>query len=400
MRQSLRLGRIAGIPVGANWTAAVIIVVIGWSLGASVLPAEEPGRSPAVYTAVAVVTALLFAASLLAHEMAHSLVAKRNDVRVRQITLWMLGGVSELDADPPNPGADLRIALAGPATSAALAGICVGTAAAVGYGGGPLLIDAALVWLGLMNGILAVFNMLPGAPLDGGRVLRAILWHHYRDQARAAIAAARAGQVTGAVVAVAGVADLFAAADTGGLWIAMIGVFLFGAAGTELRAAQVTAVLSSMRVRDVMAKDPVLAPAGLSLEVFAPVAARFPQGVFPVIDVTRALIGVMFADAPQCARPGTIAEAAEVLPPAYVVSPGDPAASLLRNPPLRRLLIAVVVDDGEVTGLVTVRELTAAVRRAGPLRVPASRGSHRSHNGLLRWQCMNLASMNATNRTQ
>lgn len=373
MKQSLRLGRIAGIPVGAHWTVAVILALIGWSLGANVLPGEEPRQSPAVYAVVAIVTALLFAASLLAHELAHSVVAKRNGVRVRQITLWMLGGVSELDGDPPNPGADARIAAAGPATSALVAGICVGVAAAVGYGGGPLIIDAAAVWLGLMNGLLAVFNMLPGAPLDGGRVLRAALWHHYRDQRRAAVAAARAGRVTGALIVAAGVADLFATDAMGGLWIAMVGVFLFSAAGVEAQAAEATAALAAMRVREVMIPGPVVAPAGFAVADFAFVAARFPQEVFPVVDGAGTLTGVIFADdlrgiTPDTARGGTVAQAAAGLPPAYVAAPDDPATSLLRSPPLRGVLVAVVADEGKVAGLVTVHELTAAVSRANPRR--------------------------------
>lgn len=375
MRQSLRLGRIAGIPLGAHWTVAVILALIGWSLGTTVLPAEEPHQAPVVYAVVAVVTALLFAGSLLAHELAHSVVAKRNGVHVRQITLWMLGGVSEIDGDPPSPGADLRIAVAGPAASAIIAGICIGIGAAIGYGGGPLLLDAAAVWLGLMNGMLAVFNMLPGAPLDGGRVLRAALWHHYMDQRRAAVAAARAGQVTGVAIVAAGVLDLFATADIGGLWIAIIGWFIFGAAGSEAQAAEAAAALSAMRVRDVMAPHPLLAPAGSTVEDFAYIAARFPQGVFPVVDDAGTLTGVIFAaalpgvspGAPAAAsRTGTVGQAADALPPAYVAAPGDPATSLLRNLPLHRLLVAVVVDEGGVTGLVTVRELTAAVGRADP----------------------------------
>jgi Zn-dependent protease len=117
---------------------------------------------------------------------------------VRAITLWMLGGITELGGDPPDAGADLRIAVAGPAASAVAAGVFLGIAQAVRYAGGPAVVTAGLVWFAVMNGMLAVFNMLPGAPLDGGRVLRAVLWRHYGDRRRAEIAAARAGQFLGA----------------------------------------------------------------------------------------------------------------------------------------------------------------------------------------------------------
>ena len=117
---------------------------------------------------------------------------------MRAITLWMLGGITELDGEPPDAPADLRIAVAGPAVSVAVAGVFLGAAMAVRCAGGPAVVTAALVWLALMNGMIAVFNMLPGAPLDGGRVLRAVLWRHYRDRRRGEVAAARAGQFLGA----------------------------------------------------------------------------------------------------------------------------------------------------------------------------------------------------------
>ena len=164
MRQSVGLGRVAGIPVGVHWTVAVILVIIAEILGASVLPAALPHQPAVVYWAAAAATALVFAGSLLAHELAHSLVAQRNGVRVRSITLWMLGGVAELAGEPPNAVADLRIALAGPAASLAQAAVFGGVALAVSYSGGSAVAVAAAVWLAVMNGALAVFNMLPGAP--------------------------------------------------------------------------------------------------------------------------------------------------------------------------------------------------------------------------------------------
>jgi Zn-dependent protease len=136
MKQTLRLGRVAGIPVGAHWSVAVIVVIITGMLGGSVLLAAAPRQPAAVYWIVAAATAVLFAGSLLAHELAHAMVARRNGIRVRSITLWMLGGVAELDGDPPSPGADARVALAGPAASMAAAAIFAGVAAAMGYGRG------------------------------------------------------------------------------------------------------------------------------------------------------------------------------------------------------------------------------------------------------------------------
>jgi Zn-dependent protease len=167
--QNVRLGRVAGIPVGANWSVAVILVIIADILAVSVLPADVPHRPTALYWLVAIVAAALFLACLLAHELAHALVARRNGVGVRSITLWMLGGVAELEGDPPSAAADLRIALAGPAASLAAGGVFLAAAALIGQARGPAVVVAAASWLAVMNGVLAVFNLLPGAPLDGGR---------------------------------------------------------------------------------------------------------------------------------------------------------------------------------------------------------------------------------------
>ena len=175
----------------------------------------------------------MFLASLLAHELSHALVARHNGLKVRAITLWMLGGITELEGEPPDAGADLRIAAAGPAASAAAAGVFLGIAEAVRYAGGSAVVTAALVWLAVMNGLLAVFNMLPGTPLDGGRVLRAVLWRHNDDRRRAEIAAARAGQFLGAGIIGLGVAGLLLWAAWGGLWLMLIGWFLISAAGAD-----------------------------------------------------------------------------------------------------------------------------------------------------------------------
>ena len=306
MKQTLRLGRVAGIPVGAHWSVAVIVAIIAADAGGSVLPAAAPRQPAAMYWIVAAATAVLFAGSLLAHELAHAVVARRNGVRVRSITLWMLGGVAELDGDPASPGADARIALAGPAVSVA-AGTVFGRPwpLATGYGHGPAVVRAAATWLAVMNGLLAVFNMLPGAPLDGGRVLRAVLWRRYRDRCRAALAAARAGTVVGTVIAVAGVAGLLALDSADGLWLAMIGAFIITAADAEARTVAAVNALAGLRVSDVMTPDPVIAPAAFSVEAFTGIAARCRQDVFPVADSGGELAGLVFPDTLARVPPAT-----------------------------------------------------------------------------------------------
>jgi Zn-dependent protease len=370
MRQSIRLGRVAGIPVGANWTVAVVLALIAYLLGASELPAAVPHQRAVVYWLIAVGAAVVFLASLLAHELSHSVVAKHNGVQVRSITLAWFGGVSELAGDPPNPGADLRIALAGPGASLAAGILLGGLAVAIGAGGGPAAAVAATEWLAVMNGLLAVFNMLPGAPLDGGRVLRAILWRHYRDRVRAAVAATRAGGVLGIVIILAGLAELVAWLNVGGLWLMVIGWFLVSAARAEQVATLSGSALAGLRVADVMTPDPEIALGWNTVQEFADrVAAHSRQGAFPVLGFDGRLAGVVLTEAIARMRPADRAalrvdQVAIGVPAEYLAAPGDPAGSLLTRPPLRGEVSAVVFDDGRLVGMVTAADLGHALRRA------------------------------------
>ena len=367
MKQSVRLGRVAGIPVGAHWSVAVILVIIAELLAASVLPAAFPHEPAGLCWAVAAVAAVLFLGSLGAHELAHAVVARRNGVGVRSVTLWMLGGVTELAGDPPSAGADLRIALAGPAASLAAGGVFLGAGAAIGAAGGPAIAAAAATWLGVMNGILALFNLLPGAPLDGGRVLRAALWHHYRDRQRAERGAARAGRVLGAIIIGLGAAELLALRSLGGLWLMLIGWFLISAAIAEEQAATAKSALAGVRVADVMTPHPQLAPGWATVAEFLPQAAQSLQEAFPVTSFSGELTGIVVTS--QLARIRAadraqlrIGQAAIPVPAAYRAVPDDPAAPLLTRRPLGGQVAAVVLDAGQVTGIVTVSDLRRALR--------------------------------------
>ena len=342
MEQSVRLGRVAGISVGAIWSVAVILLIIADILAVSVLPAAVPHRPATLYWVVAVLAAALFVACLLVHELAHALVARRCGVGVRSITLWMLGGVAELEGDPPSAAADLRIALAGPAASLAAGGVFLAAAAVTGYARGPAVAVAAASWLAVMNGVLAVFNLLPGAPLDGGRVLRAILWGRYGDRLRAERGAARAGRFLGAAIIGLGAAEVLALGSYEGLWLMLIGWFLVSAASAEEQAARAAAALAGLTVADVMTPHPDLAPAWTTVGDFTgQVAAQSRQDAFPVIDLGGRLAGLVLAD--QLARVPAAAR--------HALTVGQVAA--------------VVLADGRVVGLVTMTDLRQALRWRG-----------------------------------
>ena len=378
MKQSMRLGRIAGVPVGAHWSVLVIVALIGGILGASVLPDMVPHQPVVAYWAVAIPGALLFVAALLAHELAHAVVARRKGVPVRSITLWALGGVAELGGDPPTARADLQIAVAGPATSLAAGLVFGGLWAVVRVADGPVLLSAALFWLAVMNGLLAVFNLLPGAPLDGGRILRAVLWFRYRDRTRAARAAANAGRVVGVLLIAVGVAEFLAWRDAGGLWLGLIGMFVISAASAEAANETAAAALGGLRIRDVMTPDPAVGASWMTVTDFVDrVAMHSSQAVFPVIGFDGAVAGVTGVDLlsrvpPEDRAITTLQQVMLPVPDVYLAGPDDPAAPLLGRRPLAGELSAIVTEEGRIVGLVTNENLRRVVRRAALRTEPAN----------------------------
>src|SRR5215217_1488326 len=249
MTASLRFGRIAGIPVGASWSALLIALLIAWSLGGAA-------------------GAGLFLGSLLAHEIGHALVARRAGLRVRGITLWLLGGVAQLEDEPKSPGDELRVAIVGPAVSLALAVgfglVALGLSAA----GSPALVGVVAAWLALGNAALAVFNLLPAAPLDGGRVLRGLLWRHHGNRVRASVTATRAGVWVGGGLVAYGLLGAFTGWGIGTLWTALVGWFLVTAARQERDHAVLGSGLAGLRADQVMAPAPAVAPAWFTVDAF------------------------------------------------------------------------------------------------------------------------------------
>ncbi|MET8142588.1 site-2 protease family protein [Sphaerisporangium sp. NPDC005288] len=368
MKQSLRLGRVAGIPVGAHWSTLAIIALIGWALAGSVLPEAVPGLPPVQYWTVAVVTSVVFLGTLLAHELAHALVARRRGIPVRSITLWLLGGVTEFAGEEAKtPKDELQVSAAGPLTSLALSGLFFLASLPLQ---GPAVLVPAVRWLALMNAVLAVFNMLPGAPLDGGRVLHAILWRRHGDRLRADRSAARAGQALGMALIAIGGAELLLLAWTGGLWTMLIGWFLAGAARSENIARAAHRGLAGWRVRDVMTPSPDLAPAWGDLDDFVGnVALRSRQTVFPVVDFAGSPAGTLSLERltaiPARQRHDSrVASVCRPLSPDRVLGPDDDAGRILGLSSVGGELVAVVADAGHVVGMVTSADLARALQQA------------------------------------
>lgn len=231
MRPTIRLGKISGIDIGLHWTIGLIAFILVTSLTGTILPAWAPGYAGPGYLLAALVTAVLFLGSIVAHELGHSIVAERNDVKVKGITLFGLGGVAALERDPDTPGAAARIAAAGPAVSVVVGALALILAGSLGVLGAPTLVTVSFAWLGIINLALAVFNMVPALPLDGGRVLQAALWRRGGERFRATIKAATWGRWIGWAIVAVGLWQFLTVGT--GLWTALIGWFIASSAKAE-----------------------------------------------------------------------------------------------------------------------------------------------------------------------
>jgi Zn-dependent protease len=290
----LPLGHWHGVEVDAHWSVFVTLGLFVTVLATATLPQAHPGDTRTAYWLVAGGTAVVFFLSLLAHELAHALVARGYGMEVRRITFWMLGGVTDLGGHSPTARADALVALAGPLTSLSIGLLTAVLAVWVGTSG---LLGAALVWLASVSVALAVFNLLPGAPLDGGRFLRALLWWRYQDRDRAAVLAARAGKVLGYVLVVLGALDALAGLAAG-WWLALVGWFILSGASAE-QAAAGDEHLVGLKAADVMTPVPVVAPAWWTVEQLVAHLSptKMATNVFPVVDLAGHTEGVCtFAD--------------------------------------------------------------------------------------------------------
>lgn len=266
LKSQIKLGQVFGIKIGLHYSWFLIALLIAFSLS-SAFHATHSQWSSNLVLGLAILTAVLFFVSLLLHELSHSLVAKASGLPVREITLFALGGVSQMEGESPNAKTEFWMALVGPLTSAIVGLSCVGVVAVAGGGTlSPLMV--VLSWLGYINLALAAFNMIPGYPLDGGRILRAIIWWKTGDLDRSTRTSARVGQAVASVFIAIGIVEYFGGGGLGGLWIAFIGWFLLQAAGASYLQVGSRRVFEGVRVTDVMARDCPTVDARLTIQDF------------------------------------------------------------------------------------------------------------------------------------
>ena len=338
MPGSFRIARILGIDIRVHLSWVLIFLLVTLSLADQVFPFSYPQWSQQKTIIIAAITALLFFGSVVLHEFAHALVAIRFRMSVSSITLFLLGGVASLTKEPPSAKAEFFMAIAGPATSLVIGGICLGVAQLVtdslGVLPGLQPVEAVAGYLGYVNVAVAVFNLIPGFPLDGGRVLRSIVWGVRRDRIGATRVAARGGQLVAAAFVIWAGYRIFTG-DAGGLWIGLIAYFLYGAASQTLQQERVLEAVGGSRVAQLMTTSAVAVPRGMSLGTLVRdhVLGQNLRAV-PVVDANGRLAGlVTIADLRKVAQ--------EQWPLTYVESVMTPAADLPTVGPTDELAVAL-----------------------------------------------------------
>ncbi len=370
MTTSIALGRIFGIRVGVNWSWLVVFALIAWTLAVGVFPETNPGRSDGAYIAMAVVAAVLFFASLLLHDLGHAVEARREGMEIEGITLWLFGGVAKFKGMFPSAGAEFRIAIAGPLVSLAL-GVLFSLGAWAISTAGP--VDGVAAWLGYMNLVLLVFNMLPALPLDGGRVLRSVMWHKGGDFRRATRAAAGVGRAFAFLFIAAGVLLFIFQGSFSGAWLAFIGWFLLQAATAEDRYAMVSESLGGLRVRDLMIREPVTVSPAMSIGRFMDeVAWNRRYTSYPVVDDGRVVGLLSFRCVAEVPRSEwDVRLVSDCMIPrerVLVLHEDDSAVDALAELGQSEANRAVVLDGDRLVGFVSITDLARALEVGTPRR--------------------------------
>jgi Zn-dependent protease len=375
MDGNLSVGRFGGIEVRLNWSLLAVVALIVWSLSDGVFPSQNPGLSDNTYLGMAFVASLLFLASITLHELGHSWVARREGLEVDSITLWLFGGVAQLKGRFKSPGAEFRVAVCGPLVSIGL-GVLFMVIAGAGL---PTEVDGVAAWLGYINLILAVFNLLPASPLDGGRVLHSALWRAKGDFAWATRVASEIGQVFGYLFIALGLAMLFFQGSFSGGWLAFIGWFLLQGARAEARYVATEQALQGLRVRDLMVRRPVTVDANSTIGRFMDDVAGSNQfTTYPVLEGDRPVGLLVFASVAAVPRSDWDArrvrdtmvpldQVPQLTEDELVVD----ALEELSAPTGNR---GLVVDNGHLAGLLSITDIARALEVGrSPAQGPSSR---------------------------
>ena len=378
MASSIRLGRLFGIEIGFNWSLIFIFALIAWTLATQVLPGLTKGQSAISYWIVGAVGAILFYFCLLAHELAHALVARRNGVKVAGITLWLFGGVSRLEGEPQTARAEGLIAGVGPLTSLAVAAVAF-VLAQLPF---PKLISDLWNWLVFVNVALAVFNLVPAFPLDGGRLLSSFFWWRQGSRQRGVHSAVRIGRIFAYGMIAFGLFELFTGEVLNGIWIAFIGWFLLSAGSSEEAGSAARALLRSVPVSAAMTSPVITVPDWLTIEQFLDSVAPLHRfTTYPVHDPSGKLTGIArlsdLVTMPASARAGErLKDRARPIAEIPTTRPGEDLGALIERIGTALDQRVLVFDGGQLVGIVSpvdvARVLTVRQSLGGGTTAPKS----------------------------
>jgi Zn-dependent protease/CBS domain-containing protein len=379
MQSNIKLGRISGIEIGLHYSWFIIAALIVFSLGEH-FRQVNPNWATGQIWFTALFTAVLFFVSLVLHELSHSLVAQARGLKVKAITLFALGGVSQIEGDASDAKTEFWVAIAGPIASLIIGFGCLAFAFGLGWHrpAEPRTgMTAILVWLGYINVALAVFNMIPGFPLDGGRVLRAIVWAMTKNADRSTRIAARIGQVVAFLFIFDGIWEFFGGSGFDGLWIAFIGWFLLDAAKASYGQAEITAAFQGVPVSSVMSRDCVTVNRGMSLQEFVDTyVLRAGQRCCAVEDQGRLVGLITLRDVGAIPRElwdkTTVREAMCPLEKLHIITPDTQvldALNLMAGNDVNQL---PVVANGTLQGIFSRSQLMQLLQARPELQLPAA----------------------------
>jgi Zn-dependent protease len=380
----ITLFHVRGIRIGVDYSWFLVLFLIIIWLSAFYRDVLGPGDDTGAY-ALAVASALLFFGSILLHELGHALVSVRHGIGISGITLWMFGGVARMEQDSDSPGTEFKVAIAGPAVTAVIVVLCM--ALGLLLAGADEFRDAALVedttdaspiaaliaWLGSINLLVLIFNLVPAFPLDGGRIARAIAWKVTGNRTSATRFAATLGQGFAYILIAVGIFLAFQGDIIGGIWLAVIGFILNGSARGAVAQSQITSRIENVSVGDVMDREPVAIPESLTVErALDEYFHRYRWPWFPVVDGNQRFVGLLDSGTAEAVpsverATSTVGEILARDSGNLTVREDAPLETLLGNEALRRLGALVATDaDGRLRGVVTVDQIGRALRDPAP----------------------------------
>jgi Zn-dependent protease/CBS domain-containing protein len=348
------------VRIDLSWL--VIFALIVWTLSAGVFPGSVPGLRTWLYVIMAVAAAIGLFLSVVTHELAHSLVARRSGLPMNGITLFLLGGVAEMSDEPPSAKAEFWMAIAGPATSLVITGIFLGLSSFGRSLGWSHPVTAVLRWIGYINGILFIFNMIPGYPLDGGRVLRAILWQRKGDLRAATHRASQVGSLFGFVLIGLGIVNLLLLNPLGGLWWILIGFFIRSMAKQSYEQVLIRSTLSGERVSRFMSRSPVTVAPEMTIDDFVEnVVYRHHFKLYPVVEGGRLAGCITTREVRELPREEwsrrTIGELAQACSVENTIGPDTDAAKALGQMSRSRISRLIVAEGTQLQGVLSLKDL-------------------------------------------